>query len=42
VKPVASYTEGNLPIAGIDVHYYRMGARGRPPVVFLHASATAV
>src|SRR6185295_6567722 len=33
---MASYTEGNLPIAGIDVHYYRMGARGRPAVVFLH------
>ena len=33
---MASYTEGNLPIAGIDVHYYRMGTRGRPPVVFLH------
>jgi N-formylmaleamate deformylase len=33
---VATYTEGNLPIAGIDVHYYRMGTRGRPPVVFLH------
>src|SRR5215208_448550 len=31
-----SYTEGDLPIAGIDVHYYRMGTRGRPPVVFLH------
>ena len=33
---MASYTEGNLPIAGIDVHYYRMAARGRPSVVFLH------
>lgn len=33
---MASYTEGSLPIAGIDVHYYRMGTRGRPPVVFLH------
>jgi N-formylmaleamate deformylase len=33
---MASYTEGDLPVAGIDVHYYRMGTRGRPPVVFLH------
>jgi N-formylmaleamate deformylase len=33
---MATYTEGNLPIAGIDVHYYRTGTRGRPPVVFLH------
>lgn len=33
---MASYTEGNIPIAGIDIHYYRMGTRGRPPVVFLH------
>ena len=33
---MASYTEGNIPVAGIDVHYYRMGTRGRPPVVFLH------
>src|SRR4051794_40968334 len=34
--PMASYTEGHLPIAGIDLHYYRMGTQGRPPVVFLH------
>jgi N-formylmaleamate deformylase len=33
---VAGYTEGNLPIGGIDVHYYRIGTRGRPPVVLLH------
>jgi pimeloyl-ACP methyl ester carboxylesterase len=33
---VATCTEGSLPIGGIDVHYYRMGTRGRPPVVFLH------
>ena len=33
---MASYTEGHLPIAGIDLHYYRMGTHGRPPVVFLH------
>jgi pimeloyl-ACP methyl ester carboxylesterase len=30
------YTEGNIPIGGIDVHYYRMGTPGRAPVVFLH------
>lgn len=33
---MASYTEGDLPVAGIDIHYYRMGTAGRPPVVFLH------
>jgi N-formylmaleamate deformylase len=33
---MATATEGSLPIAGIDVHYYRTGTRGRPPVVFLH------
>src|SRR5919202_5180985 len=33
---MASYTEGNLPVAGIDIHYYRRGPGGRPPVVFLH------
>jgi N-formylmaleamate deformylase len=33
---MASYIEGDLSIAGIDVHFYRMGTRGRPPVVFLH------
>jgi pimeloyl-ACP methyl ester carboxylesterase len=33
---MASYTEGDLPIAGIDLHYYRAGSRGRPPVVCLH------
>src|SRR5919202_762363 len=33
---MAAYTEGSVPIAGIDVHYYRLGTRGRPPVVFLH------
>ena len=33
---MAAYTEGDLPIGGINVHYYRMGAAGRPPVVFLH------
>jgi N-formylmaleamate deformylase len=33
---MASYTEGDLPIGGIDVHYYRMGSPGKPPVVLLH------
>ena len=33
---MANYTEGDLPIAGITIHYYRMGTRGRPPVAFLH------
>src|SRR5262249_46522788 len=36
VTPMASYTEGHLPIAGIDLHFYRMGTQGRPPAVFLH------
>src|SRR5687768_3782814 len=36
VTPLASYTEGHLPVAGIDLHYYRMGTHGRPPVVLLH------
>ena len=33
---MAAYTEGDLAIGGIDVHYYRMGTVGRPPVVLLH------
>ena len=33
---MATYTEGDIPVGGIDIHYYRMGTRGRPPVVFLH------
>src|SRR5690349_6544587 len=36
VTPMASYAEGDLPVAGVVLHYYRMGTRGQPPVVFLH------
>lgn len=33
---MAAWIEGDLPIQGINVHYYRMGTRGKPPVVLLH------
>ena len=33
---MAEWSEGDLPINGISIHYYRMGARGKPPVVLLH------
>ena len=33
---MAAYGEGDLAIGGIDVHYYRLGTVGRPPVVPLH------
>ena len=33
---MAAYSEGDLAIGGIDVHYYRLGTVGWPPVVLLH------
>ncbi len=33
---MSQYTQGSLPVAGIDLHYYRMGTPGGPPIVFLH------
>ena len=33
---MAKWVEGDLPVSGITVHYYRMGSRGKPPVVLLH------
>lgn len=33
---MAEWVEGDLPIRGINVHYYRMGTQGKPPVVLLH------
>jgi pimeloyl-ACP methyl ester carboxylesterase len=33
---MADWTEGDLPINGIAIHYYRMGTSDKPPVVLLH------
>jgi pimeloyl-ACP methyl ester carboxylesterase len=33
---MAEWVEGDLPVGGINVHYYRMGSRGKPPVLLLH------
>lgn len=33
---MADWTEGDVPVNGTNIHYYRMGQRGRPPVVLLH------
>jgi pimeloyl-ACP methyl ester carboxylesterase len=33
---MAEWTEGDLPVNGINIHYYRMGPQGKPPVVLLH------
>jgi pimeloyl-ACP methyl ester carboxylesterase len=33
---MAEFTEGDLPINGINIHYYRMGSLRKPPVVLLH------
>ncbi len=33
---MAAWTEGDVPVGGTNIHYYRMGERGKPPVVLLH------
>jgi N-formylmaleamate deformylase len=33
---MAAWTEGDVPVNGTNIHYYRMGERGKPPVVLLH------
>lgn len=38
---MAEWSEGDLPINGIAVHYYRMGQRGKAPVVLLHGFSDA-
>lgn len=38
---MAGWSEGDLPIDGIDVHYYRMGRQGGPPVLLLHGFSDA-
>ena len=38
---MADWSEGDLPIGGIAIHYYRMGDRAKPPVVLLHGFTDA-
>src|SRR5919202_1215582 len=38
---MSEWSEGDLPIGGIAIHYYRMGQRGKPPVVLLHVFSDA-
>ena len=33
---MATWSEGDLALGGINVHYYRTGTIGAPPVVLLH------
>ncbi len=33
---MATWIEGDVPVAGVNIHYYRMGTAGKPPVVLLH------
>ncbi|MCA1666481.1 MAG: alpha/beta hydrolase [Thermomicrobia bacterium] len=33
---MAEWTEGDVPVNGTNIHYYRMGLGGKPPVVLLH------
>jgi N-formylmaleamate deformylase len=33
---MAAWTEGDVPVGGTNIHYYRIGERGKPPVVLLH------
>jgi N-formylmaleamate deformylase len=33
---MAEWTEGDVPVNRTNIHYYRMGQRGKPPVVLLH------
>jgi N-formylmaleamate deformylase len=38
---MAEWSEGDLAIGGIAIHYYRMGRAGGPPVVLLHGFSDA-
>lgn len=38
---MAAWTEGDLPIGGITIHYYRLGQPDKPPVVLLHGFSDA-
>lgn len=38
---MADWTEGDLPIGGIAIHYYRMGDQAKPPVILLHGFTDA-
>ena len=38
---MAEWSEGDLAIGGIPIHYYRMGRAGGPPVVLLHGFSDA-
>jgi pimeloyl-ACP methyl ester carboxylesterase len=38
---MADWSEGDLPVGGIAIHYYRMGDRAKPPVVMLHGFTDA-
>lgn len=33
---MAEWIEGDVPVNGTNIHYYRMGQRGKTPVVLLH------
>ena len=33
---MAAWSEGDVPVGGTNIHYYRMGERDKPPVVLLH------
>ncbi len=33
---MTDWTEGDVAVDGINIHYYRTGTRGKPPVVLLH------
>lgn len=33
---MAAWSEGDVPVNGTNIHYYRMGDRAKPPVVLLH------
>jgi pimeloyl-ACP methyl ester carboxylesterase len=38
---MAEWSEGDLPVGGIAIHYYRLGNRAKPPVVLLHGFTDA-
>jgi pimeloyl-ACP methyl ester carboxylesterase len=40
-EPMGDWSEGDLPVGGIGVHYYRMGQPKKPPVVLLHGFSDA-
>jgi N-formylmaleamate deformylase len=38
---MADWSEGDLQVGGIAIHYYRLGDRAKPPVVMLHGFTDA-